>query len=133
MNETAAVTPRGAPALQPFAVQHVEQAAERGLGLDVVREPPRRPDATAIRVEVLDLHALVEAVLRARPPEARSLYAAPRRLARRERVAEVVDPDHARIDPACDAVGLREITRPHTGGEPELGRIRAVDGFLLAV
>src|SRR4051812_33221487 len=125
--------PCGAPALPPFAVEHVEHPTQRTLGLRVVREPPGRFDAAPVGIEVLDLHALVEAVLGAGAPEAGPLDASPRRLPCGERVAEVVDPHHAGLDAPCDPVGLRKIARPHARGEPELRRIRAIDGFVLAV
>ena len=44
----------------PFAVEHVERRAQCALGLVVVREPPCRPQASAVGVEVLHLHALVQ-------------------------------------------------------------------------
>src|SRR5581483_7686594 len=125
--------PRRPPALEPLAVEHVEGRAERALGLLVVREPPGRPQAAAIRVDVLDADALVEPVLRARTAEARVLHASPRRLPGRERVAEVVDPDHARVDAAHDAARLVEIARPDARRQPEPRVVRTLHGLVLAV
>src|SRR6478672_408102 len=121
------------PALHPIAVDDVEHPAQSTLGLDVVWKPPYGLEAAAVGIEVLDLHALVQAVLRARAPEAGSLHPTPRSLAHCEGVAEVVHPVHAGIDSPRDPVGLCKIARPHARGEPELGRIRTADGLVLVV
>src|SRR3954454_6065838 len=119
MNEIAPVPPRCTQPLEAFAVEDVERVAKRGCGAVVVREPPARLRAAAVGVHVLDLHALVQPVLAVRAPEARGLRAAPRRLPGAERVAEVVDPDHPRLETACDAVGARRIARPDARAEAE--------------
>ena len=69
---------------------------------------PRRRAATRRRAvrdgsqdTSLDVHALVEAELRVRAPEAGVLDAAPGALAGAVRVRVVVDPDHARLDPVA--------------------------------
>src|SRR5690242_6311553 len=83
----------------------------------VARAPsPRRTGTTtppAAGVDVLHAHPLVQAVLRARPPEARRLDSAPRGLTGRERVAEVVHPHHAGVDLPCHPAGFRR-SRVHT-------------------
>src|SRR5581483_2728023 len=131
--QLATGAPRRTQTLEPAPVEDVERGKERALGTCVVREPPRRPEPAALAVDVLDAHALVQPVLRARPPEARRLDAAPRRLTGRERVAEVVDPHHARVEPPRDAVGLREIARPDARTEPVRAVVRTADRVVLTV
>src|SRR5205823_14725952 len=119
--QLAAMPPCRAQPFEPRAVEHVEPGAERALRLGVVGEPPRGTQAAAIRVDVLHPYALVEAVPRARAPEAGALDTAPRRLACRERIAEVIHPHHAGLDATCDAIRLRDVARPYARGEAELG------------
>src|SRR5438128_7273509 len=133
VEQLAPAAPRRPPALEASAVENVERGADRALRLRVVREPPGGTQQTAIGADVLHAHALVETVLRARPPEARALDAAPGRLAGRERVAEVVHPDHAGFDATRDAARLREVARPYARSEPELAVVRTVHRLVLAV
>src|SRR4051794_35527269 len=114
MHEIATVPPRVAQPRRSVAVEDVERVAQGLLGALVVREPPWRPRPAAVGVDVLDVHALVEAMLAAGAAEARSLDAAPRRLTRAERVPEVVRPDHPGLEPARDAPRPLGVARPHT-------------------
>src|SRR3954469_6833838 len=115
MHEVAAVPPGGAQALEALAVQDIERVAQRRGGALVVGEPPAGLRATAVRIHVFHLYALVQTVLATRAPEARCLRAAPRSLAGRERVAEVVHPHHPDVEPAGDAICPLRIARPDAG------------------
>src|SRR5436305_2505008 len=125
--------PGGAYALEAFAVQHVERVAQCGGRALVIRIPPARFRPAAVRVHVLHLDALVQPVLATRAPEAGCLRAAPRRLSGRERVAEVVDPHHSRVETARDPVGTCDVARPNARAEAEARVVCAPDRVILAV
>src|SRR5207253_1722856 len=128
--QLAPSSPCGAHAV---AVQNLERRAQPGKLLLVVGEPPRRTEPPPVDVDVLHRDAFVEAVLRLRAPEAGRLDAAPARLAGAERVAVVVDPDHAGLDAVSYAPRARQVARPDARAETERGIVREPDRIVLVL
>ena len=87
---------------ETVAVEQVDDALEAVEHAFVVGVPPRNGHATAVEIGELDARELVEPVLRVRPAEAGFLRPAPGGLAGAVRVRDVVRPDGAGLEPACE-------------------------------
>src|SRR5215207_2941266 len=115
------------------AVEQARRGLHRLAERLVVRMPPEVARARGLPGHQLHVHALVEAELRVRAPQARALNAAPG--ARAGPVAEhvVVHPDHPGLEPPGDALPLGAVHRPDRGAEAELGVVRERDRLVLVL